>query len=190
MSLKKAIFADVWRIYGCASWFKVAAAFVRYRSFRPILTYRIGRYLKLKSSFFKYLLLPVIKVFHRWFQASLNCEIPFAADIGAGLYFNHGYIVVISKDSRIGSNFTCFHLVTLGVQVATDAPVVGNNVVILAGAMVIGPVTISDGATIGASSLILKDVDENAIVAGNPQKLIRIAEAPRTPYPAPDYLLS
>lgn len=190
MSLKNSIFADVWRIYGTANWLKVVFAFIQYREFRPILTYRVGRHLMLNSRFFKYFLLPPIKLLHRWFQASLNCEIPISAEIGGGLWLSHGYTVVINGSACIGKNFTCLHLVTIGGQRGKGSPVIGDNVVIAAGAMVIGSVHIADGATIGACSLVLKTVEENAIIVGNPQRTLKISEAPRTPNPAPDYLLS
>jgi len=190
MSLRNTIFADVWRIYGSASWSKVILAFLKYRAFRPILTYRLGRYLILEASLLRYLLFPIIKFFHNWFQNSINCEIPLSAEIGPGFYLSHGYVVVINGDTQIGKNFTCLHLVTIGGQRAKGVPVIGDNVVIAAGAMVIGNVIVANGVTIGAASLILKDVPENAIVAGNPQRVIRISETFRTPNPAPEHLLS
>ena len=126
---------------------------------------------------------------HRLFQASLNCEIPLTAKIGAGFYLNHGYTTVISKKAKIGTNFTCFHLVTLGEKRGEGAPVLGDNVSVTAGAMIIGSVEVSDGVTVGAGSLILKDVPKNSIVAGNPQQIIRESDEIRTTNPAPSTLI-
>jgi len=190
MSLKKSIYADVWRIYGKQGPLYVLKGFLVKKTFRPIITYRLGRASKDLPFLLKIMIHLPVKLLHRWLTGSLCCELPFSAKIGPGFLLNHGYVVVLSKSCSIGNNFTCLHEVTIGeVRGSTLAPVLGNNVVIAAKVMVAGNIKIGNGATIGAGALVLKDVPELAIVVGNPQRVLRYSDEPRTPNPAPSYLL-
>ncbi len=82
--------------------------------------------------------------------------------------------IVISGNASIGENCTIFHQVTIGVDEITDpgaAPVIGNNVIIGAGAKIIGGITIGDHVKIGANAVVTKDVPDGATVV-NDNKII------------------
>jgi serine O-acetyltransferase len=88
--------------------------------------------------------------------------------------------VVIGETSEIGDDVTMYQNVTLGgtsMEKKKRHPTVGNNVVIGAGAKILGAVTIGDGARIGAGSVVVKDVSEGAVVVGIPAR--PMAEKPR-----------
>ena len=98
-------------------------------------------------------------------------EIHPAAQIGRGLFIDHGMGVVIGETAEIGDNVTIYHGVTLGgrsMEKTKRHPTVGDNVVIGAGAAILGPVLIGERARIGAGSVVVKDVPPNSVVVGVP----------------------
>jgi len=105
-------------------------------------------------------------------------EIHPGAKIGKGLFIDHGMGVVIGETAEIGNNVTIFHGVTLGgtgkEKDVKRHPTVGDNVVIGAGAKVLGPIKIGNNAKIGANAVVLKDVPPYATVVGIPAKVVKI----------------
>ncbi len=94
-------------------------------------------------------------------------EIHPGATIGKHLFIDHGMGVVIGETAIIGDNVTMYHGVTLGgVSLKNEPrhPIVGNDVVIGAGAKVLGRVKIGDGAKIGANVVVREDVPAGAII--------------------------
>ena len=84
---------------------------------------------------------------------------------------SHPFSTVLNAD-RIGCNFTCAHCTTLGKK-DNKRPVIGDNVTLGANAIIIGGVIIGNNVVVGAGSVVVKDVPDNAIVAGNPAKIIK-----------------
>ena len=104
--------------------------------------------------------------------------IPYQCQIGEGTIFAYQALgvvlhkrVVLGKYCRIQQNVTIG-----GTSGKEEVPVLGNNVQVGAGAMVLGPVYIGNNAIIGANAVVLKDVPENAVVVGVPAKVIRYRE--------------
>ena len=98
------------------------------------------------------------------------------ACIGKGFFIDHGDGVVIGETTVIGDNVTLYQGVTLGgtgKDVGKRHPTIGNNVVIGAGAKVLGPFTVGDNSKIGASAVVLKAVPPNCTVVGNPGRVVR-----------------
>lgn len=94
-------------------------------------------------------------------------------DIGPGLYIQHGFATIISA-RKIGSNCWINQQVTIGwAKNVERPPTIGNNVIINAGAKVIGDVTIGDNSTVGANAVVVKDVPPNCTVVGVPAYIVR-----------------
>jgi len=118
----------------------------------------------------------------RWFT---GIEVHPAAQIGAGFFADHGMGVVIGETAILGENVTLYHDVTLGgVMPAVDShaqktikrhPTIGDNVIIGAGAQILGPVTVGRCARIGGNSVVTRDVPEGQTVVGIPAKAIKQA---------------
>lgn len=91
--------------------------------------------------------------------------------IGGGLKLAHPYATIINA-KEVGNNVYINHLVTIGEKEG-KRPSIGNNVQIHAHAIIIGNVVIGDNAIVGAGAVVVKHVPKNAIVAGNPAKIIK-----------------
>jgi len=107
------------------------------------------------------------------------CDVKYTAQIGQNVgFFHNGLGVVIHKDAVIGDGCMLYQNVTIGgngkTGDANGAPVIGNNVFIGAGAVILGPISIGDGAKIGANSVVLHDVPEGATVVGMPAKVVKM----------------
>lgn len=116
---------------------------------------KYGRYLKRKLEMKNSILL------------SLELEHP--------IHFPHPQNIVIGAGTQIGKNCVVYHNVTIG-QNGGCYPQIGNGVIIFPGSIIVGDIVIGDGAVIGANSVVTKDVENNAVVAGNPAHFIRMRE--------------
>ena len=106
----------------------------------------------------------------RWLT---GIEIHPAAQIGRRLVIDHGMGVVIGETAEVGDDCYFYHQVTLGVARAIGGkrhPSVGNNVIIGAGAKVLGPIKVGDNARVGANSVVLEDVPSDTTVVGIPAR--------------------
>lgn len=110
-------------------------------------------------------------------RAVTGIEIHPGAKIGEGFFIDHGMGVVIGETAEIGENVLMYHGVSLGgtsMQKKKRHPTIGNNVVIGAGAKIIGAITIGDNVKIGAGSVVIKPVPPNATVVGVPGRVVEI----------------
>jgi serine O-acetyltransferase len=110
-------------------------------------------------------------------RAITGIEIHPSANIGQGLFIDHGAGVVIGETADIGNDVTLYQGVTLGgTGFATGKrhPTVEDNVTIGSGAKLLGPITIGHGAKIGANSVVITDVPANSTVVGNPGHPVRV----------------
>jgi serine O-acetyltransferase len=110
-------------------------------------------------------------------RAVTGIEIHPAAQIGDGLFIDHGAGVVIGETAEIGNDVTLYQGVTLGgTGFATGKrhPTVQDNVTIGSGAKLLGPITVGHGAKIGANSVVITDVPPNSTVVGNPGHPVRV----------------
>ena len=89
--------------------------------------------------------------------------------------FAHPVGIVIDKDVILGKGCILYQNITIGKKYGSEgkSPIIGNNVRIYANSCVIGDIKIGDNAVIGAGSVVIKDVPANAVVAGNPAKIIK-----------------
>lgn len=148
--------------------------FLLYPTIHALIAYRISHYLYINKLFF---LARLISQISRFFT---GIEIHPGAKIGRGLVIDHGMGVVIGETAEIGDNVLLYHGVTLGgtgKDKGKRHPTVGNNVVIGAGAKVLGPIYIGINSKIGANSVVLNNVPEGATAVGIPAKnIIKIKE--------------
>ena len=101
-------------------------------------------------------------------------EIHPAARLGPGLFIDHGMGVVIGETSEVGKNVTLYQGVSLaGTSLKREKrhPTLGDNVVVGAGAKVIGAIKIGDNSRIGAGSVVVRDVPPNSVVVGVPGRV-------------------
>ncbi len=120
-----------------------------------------------------------MRLLARWF-AQLNrfftgIEIHPGAVIGEGFFIDHGMGVVIGETSIIGKNVTIFHGVTLGgvsAQKGKRHPTIEDEVVIGAGAKILGNITIGSCSRIGANAVVVKDVPCDSVVVGVPGRIV------------------
>jgi serine O-acetyltransferase len=104
-------------------------------------------------------------------------EIHPAAQIGPGLFVDHGMGVVIGETAKLGANVTIYQGVTLGgTGFATGKrhPTVEDNVTIGSGAKLLGPIVVGHGSKIGANTVVIHDVPPNSTVVGNPGHPVRV----------------
>jgi len=106
-------------------------------------------------------------------------EIHPGAKIGQGVFIDHGTGVVIGETCEIGDNVLIYQGVTLGgtgKDVGKRHPTIGNNVVIGAGAAVLGPFKVHDNASIAAGAVVLREVPANATAVGIPARICKIGK--------------
>ncbi len=110
-------------------------------------------------------------------RALTGIEIHPGAQIGEGLFIDHGTGVVIGETAVIGDDVTLYQGVTLGgTGFATGKrhPTIEDNVTVGSGAKLLGPITIGHGAKVGANSVVINDVPENSTVVGNPGHVVKV----------------
>jgi serine O-acetyltransferase len=114
----------------------------------------------------------VISTLSRWLT---GIEIHPGAKIGRRFFIDHGMGVVIGETAEIGDDCTLYHGVTLGGtswEKGKRHPTLANNVVVGAGAKVLGPIVLGEGARIGSNAVVVKDVPEGATVVGVPGRIV------------------
>lgn len=110
------------------------------------------------------------KILRIFYPKQDSFTIDVQTKIGAGLQLAHPYATILNATS-IGENVYVNHLVTLGEKDGKK-PIIGNNVQLHAGCIVIGGVTIGDNAIIGAGAVVVKDVPKHGVAVGNPARII------------------
>ena len=141
-----------------------------YPSFKVMIHYRIAHRLYEKGHYF----------WARWVSQrgvrKTGIEIHPGAKIGRGFFIDHGNGVIIGETTVIGDNVTLYQGVTLGgtgKEHGKRHPTIGNNVMISAGAKVLGSFTIGDNSKIGAGSVVLSEVPPCSTVVGVPGRVVK-----------------
>jgi serine O-acetyltransferase len=114
-----------------------------------------------------------IAMLSRWFT---GIEIHPGATIGRRFFIDHGMGVVIGETAEIGDDVTLYHGVTLGGttwQKGKRHPTLGNNVVIGAGAKILGPITLGDNVRVGSNSVVVKSIEAEKTVVGVPGRVLK-----------------
>ena len=140
-----------------------------YPSFRVMLRYRIAHKLYLRGHYF------LARLISQRAVRKTGIEIHPGAKIGEGFFIDHGNGVVIGETAEIGNNVTLYQGVTLGgtgKESGKRHPTVCDNVMISAGAKVLGSFTIGEGSKIGAGSVVLEEVPPHSTVVGVPGHVV------------------
>jgi len=141
-----------------------------YQGLHALVAYRTAHFFYRIRFFF---LARFISQVARW---ATGIEIHPGAKIGKGLFIDHGMGVVIGETAIIGDNVLLYQGVTLGgtgLEHGKRHPTIGNNVVIGAGAKVLGNITVGDNSYIGANAVVIKDVPANSTVVGVPGRITK-----------------
>jgi serine O-acetyltransferase len=137
-----------------------------YPGFHALFSHRIAHFFYNIKLFF---IARLISQLTRFFT---GIEIHPGATIGKRLMIDHGMGIVIGETAVIGNDCVIYHQVTLGgtgKEKLKRHPTIGNNVLIGAGAKLLGPINIGDNVKIGAGSVVLKSVEKNSTVVGVPE---------------------
>jgi serine O-acetyltransferase len=161
-------------VAGRSIWVKISR-FLLKPGIWAVLGYRVGRRLYLYGSLpsrlilMLYMLLVMIPL-----KLITGIEIYPETKIGAGFYIEHYGTIFIAPTTVIGRNCTIFQGVTIGANLGGHkAAVIGDNVIIGAGAKVIGDIAVGNNVIIGANAVVTRDVEDNVVVAGVPAVVIR-----------------
>jgi len=150
---------------GCA-----AEVIFTYSGLHALMFYKMARSMKSLSV----PLLPrLFSQIGRWIT---GIEIHPCAEIGKGLFIDHGMGVVVGETTILGDNVTMFQGVTLGgtgKEKGKRHPTIGNNVVIGAGAKVLGNIKIGNNVMIGSNAVVLRDVPDDSTVVGVPGRIAK-----------------
>ena len=141
-----------------------------YSGVHALIAHRIAHGLYLKEHYF------AARAVSQISRAITGIEIHPGAKIGKGLMIDHGMGVVIGETAEIGDNCTIYQGVTLGgtgKDVGKRHPTLGNNVMVGAGAKVLGPFNIGDNTKIAANAVVLKEIPEESTAVGIPAKVVK-----------------
>lgn len=141
-----------------------------YPSLKVQIYHKISHYLYLKKYYF------LARLISERAKRKTGIEIHPGASIGKNLFIDHGYGIVIGETAIIGNNVTIYHGVTLGgtgKEKGKRHPTIENNVMIGAGAKVLGNVIIRENSKIGAGAVVLSDIPKNSTAVGVPAKIVK-----------------
>ena len=125
----------------------------------------------------KITLYPFARLLLNHCRIKYHIDIPHVTDIGPGLYIGHLGDVVVNGAARIGKNCNLSPGVVIGAAnrgSRKGVPVIGDNVYIAPGAKIIGNITVGNNVAIGANAVVLDDLPDNAVAAGNPAKVMSL----------------
>ena len=145
-----------------------------YPSFRVMISYRKAHRQYLRGHYFR------ARRISQKAARKTGIEIHPGAVIGKGFFIDHGSGVIIGETAIIGDNVTLYQGVTLGgtgKETGKRHPTLCDNVMVSAGAKIIGSFTIGENSKIGAGSVVLEEVPPNCTVVGVPGRIVKIGRA-------------
>jgi len=145
--------------------------FFMYPGFHAVFWHRLSHWLFKKK---RYTLARYVSQTIRFWT---GIEIHPGAKIGKGLFIDHGMGVIIGETTEIGDNCTIYQGVTLGgtgKDIGKRHPTLGNNVLVGAGAKVLGPFKVGDNSKIAANAVVLSEVPDNCTCVGVPARIVKV----------------
>jgi serine O-acetyltransferase len=149
--------------------------FLLYPGVHAVIYHRLAHLLYCRRLFF------LARFVSQWSRFWTGIEIHPGAKIGLRLVIDHGMGVVIGETTEIGDDVLVFHGATLGgtgKDRGKRHPTIGNNVLIGAGAKILGPVKVGDNARIAAGAVVLKDIPADSTAVGVPARVVRVGGTP------------
>ena len=143
-----------------------------YPGFHALVYHRVAQWFYKKRLFF------LARFVSQFSRLCTGIEIHPGAVIGSGLFIDHGMGVVIGETAEIGNNCTIYHQVTLGgtgKDKGKRHPTIGDNVLIGAGAKLLGPIKVGSNAMIGSGSVVVEEVEAETTVTGPKARAVRRA---------------
>ena len=116
-------------------------------------------------------LFPISRLMYSYYSKKYGLQIPYTTKIGYGLYLGHGLNIVVNNSASIGNNCNISHFCTIGSNFDKAAKI-GDNVYLGPAVCIVENVIIGNNVTIGAGSVVVKDIEENATVGGVPSKVL------------------
>lgn len=144
--------------------------FMLYSGLHAIIWYRISHF------FYKHRFYFIARMFSQWGRHRTGIEIHPGATIGKGLFIDHGMGVVIGETTVIGDDCTIYQGVTLGgtgKDTGKRHPTLEDNVLVGAGAKILGPFTVGSNSRIAAGAVVLHEVPPNSTAVGVPARIVR-----------------
>ena len=150
----------------------LAQVLLLYPGFHILIFHRVAHFFYRKGHFF------LARMVSQWGRSFTGIEIHPGAQIGSALFIDHGMGIVIGETAEIGDDCLLYHGVTLGGTGKDHGkrhPTLGNNVMVSAGAKVLGPFKVGDNSRIAANAVVLSEIPPEATAVGVPARVVRIA---------------
>ena len=134
-----------------------------------ILFFRLSYMIYRSNTISRFFLYPVIILYRLVVDFIMGIELSYKTNVGAGLRIFHGIGLVVNTNTVIGENCILRHAVTIGNTINSDGsesqcPIIGDNVEIGAGAIILGGVDVGDNVKIGAGAIVTKNIPSNSTV--------------------------
>lgn len=154
---------------------KVKFRFIYYLLFKPefkvVFWMRVASYYKKKNIIYK----PFYAIsffFHLHYKNKYGVELSIGLKVGAPFKIAHIPGIIINPKATIGNYVQIMQNVTIGSTRGKGVPIIGNNVLICAGAKIVGDVKIGNNVVVGANAVVVNDIPDNSVVAGVPARII------------------
>ncbi len=157
--------SDMYRQNGADTFSKFVKFYIKDRAFRLVFWYRVARYYRGKNFVMAFVSRNILK----WLNRKMCMDLTEMTEIGYGLKILHGYGLMIHSKAKIGNNVTFGHYITIANE-KNGIPTIGDRVRVAPGAVILGNVYIGNGSVIGANCVVNKDVPDQDVAVGVPNR--------------------